>query len=104
LINSKVIRTAGAELAIGIGIYAAYLGGMHGYYEISNGSRNPQALLFDAVSGKPLTADFPGWPGWPALSIVQESGRKIVNDLFDCAAVKTPSRMVDATYFPGEEK
>jgi hypothetical protein len=35
---------------------------------------------------------------------MQESGGKIVNDLFACAAVKTPSRMVDATYFPGEEK
>lgn len=70
--RQKVVRTAGTVLAIGIGIYAAYLGGMHGYYEISNGIRNPHALLFDAVSGNPLTADFPGWPGWPALSIVPD--------------------------------
>jgi hypothetical protein len=65
-----VFRTAGTLLTIGIGLYAVYLGGMHGYYEILNGSRNPHAIFFDAISGNPLAADFPGWPGWPAMSIV----------------------------------
>ena len=53
-----------------LGIYAAYLGGMHGYYEILNGGKNPGGILFDAISGHSLAIDFPGWPGWPAMSII----------------------------------
>ncbi len=66
------VRIIGIAIPILIGIYAAYLGGMHGYYEILNGPKNPGGFFFDAISGNPLATDFPGWPGWPAMSIIPD--------------------------------
>jgi hypothetical protein len=66
----KQIRIIGTVIAIIIGIYAIYLGGMHGYYEVKNGSKNPSGIFFDAISGNSLAIKFPDWPGWPAMSII----------------------------------
>ncbi len=67
-----IVRIIGTVLAILIGIYAVYLGGMHGYYEILNGQKNPGGFFFDAISGNSLATNFPGWPGWPAMSIIPD--------------------------------
>jgi hypothetical protein len=59
-------------IAVIIELYAAILAGMHGYYEIVNGHKNPGGILFDAISGNSLTTNFNGWPGWPAISIIPD--------------------------------
>jgi hypothetical protein len=63
------VRILVTAIVIGIGVYAVYLGGMHGYCEISNVETRPGGIIFDATSGNSLADDFPGWPGWPAMSI-----------------------------------
>jgi hypothetical protein len=68
--RKRIIRIVGTAIVIIIGICAIYLGGMHGYYEIMNGPKNPGSFFFDAISGNSLAHDFPGWPGWPAMSII----------------------------------
>ncbi len=68
----KSIRIIITILTILIEIYAAYLGGMHGYYEITNGHKDPGGILFDAISGNSLATYFNGWPGWPAMSIIPD--------------------------------
>jgi hypothetical protein len=68
--KKKLIVTIGFSIALIIGVYAIYLGGAHGYYELLNGSKNPNGLFFDAISGNSLASDFPDWPGWPAMSII----------------------------------
>ncbi len=67
-----IVRIIGTAIPILIGIYAVYLGSMHGYYELLNGQKNPGSFFFDATSGNSLAADFPGWPGWPAMSIIPD--------------------------------
>jgi hypothetical protein len=68
----SMIKAVGTVLAVLMGIYAVYLGGMHGYYEIMNGMKNPGGIVFDAISGNSLATEFTGWPGWPAFSIIPD--------------------------------
>jgi len=68
--KEKLSRIMGTIIAIIIGVYAIYLGSVHGYYELLNGSKNPNGIFFDAISGNSLAIDFPDWPGWPAMSII----------------------------------
>jgi hypothetical protein len=64
------VRKLVTAIGIAIGAYGVYLGGMHGYYEVSNVETRPGGFIFDAISGNSLAHDFPGWPGWPAMSII----------------------------------
>ena len=57
-------------IAIISGIFAGFVGGVHGYYEISHGSIIPNGLFYDAVSGKTLSFDNLNWTGWPAMTII----------------------------------
>ena len=57
-------------IAIGAGVFAGFVGGVHGYYEISHGSVIPNGFFYDAVSGKALAVNSANWTGWPAMTIV----------------------------------
>jgi hypothetical protein len=52
------------------GIFAGFVGGVHGYYEITHENNRPAGLFYDAISGKPLTVDNPNWTGWPAMTFI----------------------------------
>jgi hypothetical protein len=68
----KPIKFIMTITAIIIELYAAFLAGMHGYYEIVNGHKNPGGIFFDAISGNSLATAFNGWPGWPAISTIPD--------------------------------
>ncbi len=59
-------------IAMIAGLFAGFVGGLHGYYEIKHGNTVPGSLVYDAISGNALTADNPHWTGWPAMSLVPD--------------------------------
>jgi len=51
-------------------IFAGFIGGVHGYYEITRGNIRSKGLFFDAVSGNVLATNNPHWTGWPAMTVI----------------------------------
>ncbi len=66
----KGIALIAKGLALLGGIFAGFVGGVHGYYEITHGNVSPKGLLFDAVSGNVLAINNPHWTGWPAMTVI----------------------------------
>jgi hypothetical protein len=57
-------------IAIITGIFSGFVGGVHGYFEITHGSVRPEGTFFDAISGKMLATTNPKWTGWPATTVI----------------------------------
>jgi hypothetical protein len=70
--SNQAARTSRVAASI-IGIIAGAIGVQHGYYEILQRDRPLNGILFDAVSGTPLS-NLPTsqWTGWPAMTLVQD--------------------------------
>lgn len=68
--SNQAARTSRVAASI-VGIIAGVIGAQHGYYEILQGDRRFNGILFDAVSGKSLS-NLPTsqWAGWPAMTLV----------------------------------
>jgi hypothetical protein len=68
--SSQVPRTS-RPAASTIGVIAGVIGVQHGYYELLQGGKPLNGILFDAVSGTSLSSlPTSQWTGWPAMTLV----------------------------------